>query len=86
MNLFKKNIKILGVGVFLFVLYSCNSEDEKLTNKQLRLIDKLARQEIDSLRPIMDSLCDIRREKEFQTRVDSLLQVRLKELETKMNQ
>ena len=65
-------------------LCACESRDYQLEQRKVRYIKKESKKQIDSLRPILDSLCLERESKVIGKLVDSLLEVRLKEIEEKI--
>ena len=73
----KKLIIILVIG-----FASCTDPNAgQLTEAQLALVDTLYNRDIDSIRIFYDSLCDAQHDSIFKVAVDSILEVRLKEIE-----
>ena len=80
-----KSVKsILAAALFAGLLASCEPPEEapiRLTSRERVRIDTLANQQIDSLRPVMDSLCDLAYPEMLARAVDSLVEVRKREEE-----
>ena len=75
---------ILATGLFAALLAGCEPPEEapiRLTSRERIRIDTLANQQIDSLRPIMDSICDAAYQEILERAVDSLVDVRKREEE-----
>ncbi|MCO6486882.1 MAG: hypothetical protein J5I98_00625 [Phaeodactylibacter sp.] len=80
-----KSVKALLVAPLLAALLAgCEPPEEapiRLTSRERIRIDTLANQQIDSLRPIMDSICDAAYQEMLDRAVDSLVDVRKREEE-----
>ncbi len=75
---------ILAALLFIALLASCERPEEapiRLTSRERIRIDTLANQQIDSIREMMDSLCDALYPEILQRSVDSLVEVRKREEE-----
>jgi hypothetical protein len=73
----KKVIIILLLGIA-----SCTDPSGgQLTDAQLALVDSLYNRDIDSIRTYYDSLCTYQHDSIFDIAVDSILEVRLREIE-----
>ncbi|MEO1260128.1 MAG: hypothetical protein AAFZ15_15140 [Bacteroidota bacterium] len=74
--------------LFLFLLFclittsACTADPPPTLNyKDRQLVDSLFRLQVDSLKPLMDSLCDLRFDSAVQHTVDSIMQERQSEIE-----
>jgi len=69
---------ILAAGLF-----SCTAEapKTKLNRTERGIIDSLYSNQIPELDSIMDSICVVRRDRDFQRLKDSIIAIRLKEIE-----
>ena len=68
--------------LFVCVLDSCGEEEAvryQLTPEQREAFQAIAGERIDSLRPILDSICEATREERIAAATDSIVQVRLEE-------
>ena len=89
----KKNNRQLIINNCLFFLFSfsfsfsflfntaCTPDPPPTLNyKDRQLVDSLFRMQVDSLKPLMDSLCDLRFDSAVQHTVDSIMQERQSEI------
>lgn len=80
-----KSVKAIFAAPLLAALLSgCEPPEEapiRLTSRERIRIDTLANQQIDSLRPVMDSICDAAYQDILERAVDSLVEVRKREEE-----
>ncbi len=70
---------LLAITLFIALLASCEPPEEapiRLTSRERIRIDTLATRQIDSMRPIMDSICEASKAEFLQRSVDSLVRVR----------
>ena len=65
---------------------SCVEEPLYLNSTQLKLVDTLVKHRTIELRTELDSLCDLHFDKEVQRAVDSLIIVRIGEINKKLKQ
>lgn len=73
-------LKVIVIAILLlgFLLSSCQGETEqryRLTSFEKRRLDTLYEQELQVLRPKLDSLCEFNYEKRMQATIDSLVQL-----------
>jgi hypothetical protein len=78
-----KNAKTLFVALITFLLL-CTACEEKasqirLTSSERIRIDTLSKQQIDSLIPVLDSLCETRYDSLVQYALDSIIELRRSE-------
>ena len=70
------------IVILLMCIVSCTDPNAgQLTDAQLSLVDTLYNRDIDSIRIFYDSLCKAQHDSIFNSAVDSILEVRLKEIE-----
>lgn len=74
---------LLGLGVLL-LLPACEEEAPKLSRAQRKIVDSLVQVERVRIRPILDSLCDIRFDTELASKTDSIVQERMAEIKRKI--
>ena len=68
--------------LFTFYLIACTPDPPPtLNHKDRQLVDSLFRKEVDSLKPIIDSLCDMRYDSVVQHTVDSIMKERQSEID-----
>ncbi len=82
-------LHLASVLVWCLTLVACSVEEAgtKIVKKELMLkADSIASLKIDSLRPIMDSLCQLKFEKELSILTDSLLEKRVEEMKQKLKE
>ncbi len=73
---------------FLFLLLflaACVPESEHLSPSETQRVDTLYAKEVEKLRPVLDSICEIRGDSLLRQVYDSLLEVRQKEIEQILN-
>lgn len=81
-------IRIICI-VFIFVLFSsCTTEAPKvrLSKEEKKHIDSVFSQRIPKIDTLMDSLCVVKRDKNYQLLKDSLIDIRMQEIEAIRNQ
>jgi hypothetical protein len=77
-----KNYVISLGAIFIFVLTSCTEEPPPtLSFKEREMVDSLFRLQTDSLAPLYDSLCQAHFDSAVQSKVDSMMDERLGEIE-----
>jgi hypothetical protein len=78
-----KNKTAFLLSAFFFLLATACTEDPPptLTYKDRELADSLYRLQVDTLNPVMDSLCKARFDSAVQHNVDSMMAERLSEIE-----
>jgi len=64
--------------------YSCIEEPVYLNSTQLKLVDTLVKHQILPLQFELDSLCDLRFDEEVEKAKDSIIVVRIEEINKKM--
>lgn len=70
------------IVLFVFAVFSCTEPPPPTLNYQERLlVDSLYNKGVDSLRPILDSLCQVQFDSLVKVNVDSMMQERLEEIE-----
>ncbi len=70
---------LFPAALFVCLLMSCEPPEEapiRLTSRERIQIDTLANLQIDSLRPVMDSICEAAKPAFLKRSVDSLVQMR----------
>ena len=67
--------------ILLLSLNSCDEPEIKLNRAARRTIDTLVNYQLDSITPILDSLCATQRDSIIQNAVDSIMQERKKKEE-----
>ena len=68
--------------LFFFLLESCTPDPEPTLNyKDREVVDSLFRMEVGILKPVLDSLCEMRHDSAVQFKVDSMMKVRQAEIE-----
>lgn len=67
--------------LLIFSLGACGEPEIKLDRAARRTIDTLLNHQLDSIRPILDSLCDVKKEAFIQHAVDSIVKERKKKEE-----
>ncbi len=77
----KKKLKYLLLSILVSFLFSCSQIDEKKESERRLLVDSIVQVRIDTLTPVLDSLCAIEIEGKLQKTVDSIIQERLKKIE-----
>ena len=71
---------ILHFAFCIFFIAACTPDPPPTLNyKDRQFVDSLFRKEVDSLKPILDSLCDLRFDSSVQAAVDSILTERQSE-------
>ncbi len=88
----KSGMKQLQSLPYLFVLclllaslpMSCESEPPKLRKADYKLIDTLVKEQTGPLRPVLDSLCDLRFANEVERARDSIFELRYQEFTSKL--
>lgn len=77
-------MKVLITSIFiigLIFLFSCQPDpNRELTSGELILVDSLYSKSADSIRILSDSICARIQESVFQNAVDSIIDVRVKEI------
>ncbi|MEZ4987871.1 MAG: hypothetical protein R2795_23055 [Saprospiraceae bacterium] len=75
--------RLLTIGMTTFLLTACGGNQPgvnlRLTPAERAQIDTLYRVQLDSLRPVWDSLCTTGRDGRLQQAVDSIVKERLEE-------
>lgn len=61
------------VLVFLFVFTSCGEPEIKLTRAEKRIIDTLVNYQLDSIKPILDSICAVQSDLMIERAADSIV-------------
>ncbi len=76
------NLVFLLLGVLLWS--SCESQETgiRLTSSERIRIDSLAKKQIDSLVPVLDSLCTVNKDKLIEQALDSIIELRQQEEQT----
>lgn len=76
------NLVFLLLGVLLWP--SCESQETgiRLTSSERIRIDSLAKKQIDSLVPVLDSLCTVNKDKLIEQALDSIIELRQQEEQT----
>ena len=70
------------IFICLLLVSACTPDPPPTLNyKDRQLVDSLFRLEVDSLKPLLDSICDLRFDSAVQHTVDSLMQERQSEIE-----
>jgi len=78
----KKKITVVLSAYFLLLATACTQDPPPtLTYKDRELADSLYRLQVDSLHPIMDSLCKAHFDSAVQHNVDSMMTKRLSEIQ-----
>lgn len=70
---------IIGLGILILLTRCSEAPTLSLTSAQQDRIDTLFLQQVDSLRPILDSSCQELRQAQLQTLVDSIVGARQEE-------
>jgi len=78
-----KTSTLLLLGIFM-AFSSCKEEEPRLTRAHRKVVDSLVQKEKVRIRPIIDSLCDIRYEKELKVKADSIVEERMAEIKRKI--
>ena len=73
------------IVLFLFLFTACIPETEHLSPSEEERVDTLYANRVEKWRPILDSLCLIREDSMVSHAVDSLLEIRKKEMEEILN-
>ncbi len=81
----RKFLSILIIAS-LFLTIGCDIDPEAKAREQKKLVKELAREKTDSLYPVLDSLCDLRKEMEIVRLRDSIIEVRLADIRSKMEE
>lgn len=85
MRLFSKFVNIICC-LFLLSLGSCTPDPPPTLNyKDRQLVDSLFRKEVDSLKPMLDSLCEVRFDSTVSVTVDSIMKERQSEIDQYLN-
>lgn len=76
---------------FLFIisiafLFSCGIDSSRKKKDRTKLIEELTKNQTDSLRVELDSICIETKEQQFEILVDSVLDVRLGEVKDKLKE
>lgn len=76
-------MKKLILLLLVIGLVSCTADapKTKLSRAERGIIDSLYSQELPALDTLMDSICVVRRERDYQRLKDSIIDIRLKEIE-----
>ncbi len=73
---------LLVFAFYLFLQTACTADPPPtLTYKDREVVDSLFRMEVDSLKPLLDSLCDMRHDSAVQHKVDSIMGERQSEID-----
>lgn len=70
---------VISILFLLLVLSSCGTREARIDRKTRNAIDTIAAREIIALRPVLDSLCELRKDSILEVAVDSI--VKRRELE-----
>lgn len=81
LNYIKALLIFLLGSVFLFSQIGCVEEPIELGRKEKAMVDTLVVRQTKLLRPELDSLCDLNFDARVQAAADSILMVRVKEIE-----
>ena len=80
-----KRFSFFLIVIILFALTTCDNQTQnvslRLTPTERNRIDTLYTSQLDSLRPIWDSLCELRYSRMVELAVDSIVEQRLEEEE-----
>ncbi|MEL6635980.1 MAG: hypothetical protein AAFW73_01415 [Bacteroidota bacterium] len=71
--------------LFFLLLTACVPESENLTPVELQRVDTLYARKVERIRPVLDSLCEVRSDSLLRTVYDSLLREREREIEQILN-
>ncbi len=78
-------MKYFLIFMTLFMgLFACDIDPERKKKDRMNLIEDLTILRTDSLQSEMDSICDLRKETEFDHLVDSMLEARLVEIKKRI--
>lgn len=70
------------LAILILCIASCTDPNAgQLTDAQLAMVDSLYNRDIDSIRIYYDSICTYQHDSIFDVAVDSILEVRLREIE-----
>lgn len=76
------SISAFSLTCFLFLQTACTADPPPtLRYKDREIVDSLFRVRIDTLKPFLDSLCEVRHDSAVRYKVDSILEVRISEKE-----
>jgi len=73
-------LKYIYILVFFAFLLSCGDDKNSFTEEELKTVDSIFIIRKKELTPVLDSLCDSIYKKEFELMVDSIKEVRKKEI------
>lgn len=75
-------LTLMTVGI----LVSCGIDPQRKKKDRNKLIESLAKEQTDSLKIELDSICELTKENEFDLLVDSILEERLVEIQNKLEE
>lgn len=79
-----KNASLVFLILSVLLWSSCESQETgiRLTSSERIRIDSLAKKQIDSLVPVLDSLCTVNKDKLIEQALDSIIELRQQEEQT----
>ncbi|WP_282782589.1 hypothetical protein [Phaeodactylibacter xiamenensis] len=79
-----KNASLVFLILSVLLWPSCESQETgiRLTSSERIRIDSLAKKQIDSLVPVLDSLCTVNKDKLIEQALDSIIELRQQEEQT----
>jgi len=75
--------KVIKCIIFIFIIgiYSCSEPEIKLTRADRRVVDTLVNNQLDTISPMLDSLCIVNKKVIIKNAVDSIVKERQKQEE-----
>lgn len=78
----RSGYQICGLVLLLLAMSSCTEDPPPVLDyREREAVDSLFRKQVDSLRPILDSLCEARYDSALQHNVDSMMTLRRQEIQ-----
>jgi hypothetical protein len=78
-------VSLFFIGVVLLFSTACSEITAPVQRVPKQVVDSIARARIDSLRPIMDSICRERTARNIEHLADSMLTIRLEDMRKRLN-